>query len=549
MMNKYPYHGRKVAAVAISCILTLASGSASSQLGIALGAAAEQMRRMDEIDNYKKALELEEQRLKLLEQQQQMEIQRERRAREAREQRLREEQQAREEVERRDKQAELAAYRAGFMGTGFVVSKKGHIITNAHVIGDYRYIIAKDAQGTIYEADVIATNKQIDLALLQVSKKSDGLPIVKGNSPLKGSKVFAIGFPQPTIQGTESKITDGIISSNTGLRNDNSSYQISVPIQGGNSGGPLLTENGEVVGVVVATVNAKRFLSMTGDIPQNINFAIKSEVLEDFLKVNGINPLRQTKATKNGLVIGDSNTVLVAAKPEPFNERVVKAPSTGATEVKLKQESVKLVSVVQETQPTKKTVEPVPTPSKSSSRLPTSHVASYCTIPSNIGETVRKINSDANAAFSEGLNLLAEFKLGEAVPYLQTASNLGHAGASNRLYLIFLNGSGVPKNETTAQYYLVKAADQGEVNAQILVGGAYQIGNRGLPKNESKATQYFRQAAIQGNAQGQYLLGLASEDGAGGCPKNIELAAAWYRFATEQGHRAAKSRLDYLTTN
>ena len=113
----------------------------------------------------------------------------------------------------------------------------------------------------------------------------------------------------------------------SGFRNDSSFYQISVPIQGGNSGGPLVTENGIVAGVVVATVNARKFLSLTGDIPQNINFAIKSDVLQGFLMRNGISLLRSSKTRTNPLAFADENTVMIAAKSTRFEIGSLPAPS------------------------------------------------------------------------------------------------------------------------------------------------------------------------------------------------------------------------------
>jgi hypothetical protein len=149
--------------------------------------------------------------------------------------------------------------------------------------------------------------------LLKVNAAFPVLSITNSESVSKGQRVLAVGYPQISIQGNESKVTDGIISSFSGVQNDDNWFQISVPIQGGNSGGPLITESGGVVGVVVATANVARFFKMTGNLPQNVNYAIKSKVLLDFLKTQSL----QNPAVSKGKVsieTVDASTVLVIAK-------------------------------------------------------------------------------------------------------------------------------------------------------------------------------------------------------------------------------------------
>ena len=91
-----------------------------------------------------------------------------------------------------------------------------------------------------------------------------------------GQEVFTIGFPNPAMQGVSAKFTKGTISSLTGFQDDLRLYQISVPVQPGNSGGALLDENGNVLGVIVAMLDAKTTFQVSGSLPQNVNYAIKS---------------------------------------------------------------------------------------------------------------------------------------------------------------------------------------------------------------------------------------------------------------------------------
>ena len=92
-----------------------------------------------------------------------------------------------------------------------------------------------------------------------------------------GQTVLAIGFPTPSIQGVTPKVTMGVISSESGYRGDVRHYQIDAAVQPGNSGGPLVNAEGEVVGIITATAAIELFLRTTGTLPQNVNWAVKGE--------------------------------------------------------------------------------------------------------------------------------------------------------------------------------------------------------------------------------------------------------------------------------
>lgn len=106
---------------------------------------------------------------------------------------------------------------------------------------------------------------------------------ISTNDAQLGDSVFTIGFPAIDLQGTEPKYTDGKISSLSGLRDDPDKYQISVPVQPGNSGGPLVDQSGNVAGVIVARLNDFAALRSMGSLPQNVNYAVKGKLLRDFL--------------------------------------------------------------------------------------------------------------------------------------------------------------------------------------------------------------------------------------------------------------------------
>lgn len=170
-------------------------------------------------------------------------------------------------------------------GSGFAVSEDGYVLTNYHVIkGCGRVTVAN------VEAKVIATNPEWDLALVrlpagQVAGVAEFAPLPAALN----SDVTVIGFP---LNGLLSglNVTRGAVSSLKGLQGDGSRMQISAPVQPGNSGGPVVDRRGAVVGVVVSKLDAMKVADVSGDIPQNVNFAIRGELAKLFLFQNGIAP-------------------------------------------------------------------------------------------------------------------------------------------------------------------------------------------------------------------------------------------------------------------
>jgi len=100
--------------------------------------------------------------------------------------------------------------------------------------------------------------------------------------------VVAVGFPLHGLLASSANVATGTVSALAGIGDDIRYLQISAPVQPGNSGGPLLDMSGNVVGVVVAKLDALRVAEATGDIPQNVNFAIKDAVARSFLEAKGV---------------------------------------------------------------------------------------------------------------------------------------------------------------------------------------------------------------------------------------------------------------------
>jgi S1-C subfamily serine protease len=169
-------------------------------------------------------------------------------------------------------------------GTGFVISSSGHVVTNNHVIdgcvGDIHGSLSGEGEVALR---VVATDELNDLALVKVAKSFSDVARIRATAIHSGDTVIAIGYPFYGLLTSDFTVTTGIVSSLSGLLNDTRYLQISAAVQSGNSGGPLLDTSGNVVGVVAAKLNALKVARATGDLPENINFAIKTGVLRDFL--------------------------------------------------------------------------------------------------------------------------------------------------------------------------------------------------------------------------------------------------------------------------
>jgi hypothetical protein len=112
--------------------------------------------------------------------------------------------------------------------------------------------------------------------------------VFRENAPRLGEAVVVMGFPLSGLLSSDAVVTTGIVSALAGMRDDPHKLQISAPVQPGNSGGPLLDPAGHLVGVVVSKLDGMRMASLTGAIPENVNFAIKSEDARSFLRTHGV---------------------------------------------------------------------------------------------------------------------------------------------------------------------------------------------------------------------------------------------------------------------
>ncbi len=178
-------------------------------------------------------------------------------------------------------------------GTGFVVSTVGYVLTNSHVVEGCKSIIIDSLPMTI-----VASDPEVDLALLfSSSLANQAVAVFSANPAMLNSDVTVVGYPLAGLLGGLN-VTRGSLSSLKGIAGDGNRMQISAPVQPGNSGGPVLNSEGHVVGVVVSKLDAQRVGEALGDIPQNVNFAIRGEIAKLFLAQNSVVPVTSMSGTK-----------------------------------------------------------------------------------------------------------------------------------------------------------------------------------------------------------------------------------------------------------
>lgn len=193
-------------------------------------------------------------------------------------------------------------------GTGFALSSNGYIVTNHHVTKGASSINVRGINGNFskaYTAKVIIEDNKNDLSIIKIDDPSftslGTVPYTIINRPSDvGSSVFVLGYPLRATMGDEVKLTNGIISSKSGFQGDVTSYQITAPIQPGNSGGPLFDDKGNVIGIV----NAKHAGA------ENASYAIKTPYLGNLIDLMPIRPKLQTVNMIFGKPLTDQVKVL-----------------------------------------------------------------------------------------------------------------------------------------------------------------------------------------------------------------------------------------------
>ncbi len=192
-------------------------------------------------------------------------------------------------------------------GSGFVVSKSGHVLTNAHVIEGCESATGQLPSGE-FPLTILNVDEQNDLAILKTDAQISAVATFReGKAVRAGDDVIAVGFPLQGTLANQMNITTGTVSALAGMGDDVTQLQLTAPVQPGNSGGPLLDKSGNVVGVVVAKIAALNMVSQSGAIPENVNFAVKGEIARAYLDSRGVDYIgRGSGRAKEVADIGDA---------------------------------------------------------------------------------------------------------------------------------------------------------------------------------------------------------------------------------------------------
>jgi S1-C subfamily serine protease len=203
-------------------------------------------------------------------------------------------------------------------GSGFFVSKMGHVITNAHVVNGCKSLTVGDNANKQVPAEVISTDRSNDLALLKLSSlemaSADSKSLIQKLSivvvPLAskgllrsedvklGEKVLVAGYPFGDIFSNTIKVTAGIVSATRGAGDDTGQFQLDAAVQPGNSGGPIYDSGGNIVGVVISQLDKLKMAKAIGSLPENVNFGIKASTVRQFLISSGL-PSKKATQTDN----------------------------------------------------------------------------------------------------------------------------------------------------------------------------------------------------------------------------------------------------------
>jgi hypothetical protein len=202
-------------------------------------------------------------------------------------------------------------------GTGFPINDEGVILTSYHVVKGARTIDVQFQDGTVCPAKVLKQSPNIDIAILKIDKPTPDYLVMDSQPEIGvGDRVFTIGFPVDYILGREPKFTDGAISALSGIRGEATFLQITVPIHPGNSGGPLLSEDGKAVGVIASTMAFQPFIEHTKAMPQNINYAVSGSFVAPLLS-------QYTKVEKEKKVLVSWREVVERARKAVLKVNVV----------------------------------------------------------------------------------------------------------------------------------------------------------------------------------------------------------------------------------
>ena len=189
-------------------------------------------------------------------------------------------------------------------GTGFFVSRDGHILTNQHVI-DGCQEVQIHTNGNRYMVSVIAADRVNDLALLKSELIPSAIFPINRETPILLQDIYVAGYPFGDDISTSVKVTAGIVSSLSGIGDNDSNIQIDAALQPGNSGGPIIDRFGNAIGVAVEKLNYEYIMELYDAIPENTNFGIKASVAINLLDANNVSAIQPNYSPMSKEALGE----------------------------------------------------------------------------------------------------------------------------------------------------------------------------------------------------------------------------------------------------
>jgi S1-C subfamily serine protease len=360
------------------------------------------------------------------------------------------------------------AQAADTSGSGVAIGSHGEILTNSHVLENCAKITVQLSSSNPQTAVFVARDQKNDLAVIRIDAAPASVAVFRDGAPIRaGDTVVALGYPLSGLLASSANLSVGNVSALAGLGDDNRYFQISAPIQPGNSGGPLLDASGHLVGIVTAKLNAAHVARFTGDIPQNVNFAIKAEVARAFLDSKAI-AYRMARSEQ---------------QLSPADVGDIAQPST----VHIRCQRTKSASAIGAAPPAP------PEPTSPSDNWPA---------PSNSSQqSVGK----SHELFKRGEVAFAAKEFSEALRWFRQAADKRHTDAMNKIGIMYAMGQGVEVDYAMAMSWFRQAAQMGNTYAMGNVGELYAKGD-GVTRDCGVARQWVAKAAAAGLAYAkQYL--------------------------------------------
>jgi S1-C subfamily serine protease len=196
-------------------------------------------------------------------------------------------------------------------GTGILLNDTGDVMTAAHVT-DNCLLSKVSADGKTYVAKQVASSPLLDLAVLNSDIKQPSDINIRRSGDLKlGEKLTTVSYPLKGMLAASPNMTFGNVSSKKALQGSLGLFQFTAPIQPGSSGGPVVADNGELIGLVTSTLNISSLVEQ-GVVPQNVNFALNSKYIGKFLDKNNITFQSTTALSKPGIEVALTSAVQIS---------------------------------------------------------------------------------------------------------------------------------------------------------------------------------------------------------------------------------------------